>query len=263
MYEDLAPYAMAVHSAAVPLLFFSAFYAGTLEGMFGLIAASGVLCCAAPGSLGVAHAAKCTRICALIAAMLALIHIFCITTFALFVMPEMPKAFHQACVMNTQQELGLIAAAPVHSNLWSNDAAPSADAAVAPIPAAHEEVALVKDDDKDVFTATQEFPKATHAEGIAVFTASVSTTAVRRLQEYYSFDYPEVTEEEPAKDDNKDEPSMPTDCEHAERMFAKAAPIAMMLSLLVEFGLFTSALRVAKASARIVLAARSFGANGI
>ena len=112
MYEDLAPYAMAVRSAAVPLLFFSAFYAGTLEGMFGLIAASGVLCCAAPGSLGVAHAAKCTRICALIAAMLALIHIFCITTFALFVMPEMPKAFHQACVMNTQQELGLIAAAP-------------------------------------------------------------------------------------------------------------------------------------------------------
>ena len=68
MYADLDPLARHVRSAACTLLMFSFFFCGTLEGLFGLLAASCVLCCAAPGSLGVAHSSRCAKICAIFTA---------------------------------------------------------------------------------------------------------------------------------------------------------------------------------------------------
>ena len=64
MYADLEPLARAVKSAACSLLMFSMLFCGTLEGLFGLMAATSVLCCTAPGSLGVAHSSRCAKICA-------------------------------------------------------------------------------------------------------------------------------------------------------------------------------------------------------
>merc|ERR1719335_1237158 len=97
MYEDLEPLAKRLRSAATCLLFFSIMFMGSLEGLFGLVAATGVLCCAAPGSLGTAYAARCTRITAIICASLALMHLLCISTFATIVLPEMPAAIAKAC----------------------------------------------------------------------------------------------------------------------------------------------------------------------
>ena len=66
MYRDLAPAADRLRASAFSLLLLSFFFCGTLEGMFGLIAAASVLCCAAPGSLSTAYAARCTRIAAIV-----------------------------------------------------------------------------------------------------------------------------------------------------------------------------------------------------
>ena len=103
MYEDLTPLANHLRRAAHGLLFFSILFAFSIEGLFGLIAACGVLCCAAPGSLGVAYAARCTRITATISAVMAFLHIFCLATFSLTMMPEMPHAFHHVCAETTMK----------------------------------------------------------------------------------------------------------------------------------------------------------------
>jgi len=97
MYEDLAPGAARLRGAAISLLFFSILFMGSLEGLFGLIAAFGVLCCAAPGSLGTAYAARCTRITATVSAVIAFMHVTCMVTFAYAVLPEMPRAIHHVC----------------------------------------------------------------------------------------------------------------------------------------------------------------------
>ena len=54
MYQDLAPHALKLKSACTVLLLVSLFFCGSLEGLFGIMAAMSVLCCAAPGSLGTA-----------------------------------------------------------------------------------------------------------------------------------------------------------------------------------------------------------------
>jgi hypothetical protein len=97
LYNDLAPDAARLRRCAHVLMFFSILHLCSLEGMFGLIAASSVLCCAAPGSLGTAYAARCTRIAATITAGLALSHVLFITFFASTVMPDLPKALNEAC----------------------------------------------------------------------------------------------------------------------------------------------------------------------
>lgn len=97
LYNDLAPDAARLRRCAHFLMFFSILHLCSLEGMFGLIAAASVLCCAAPGSLGTAYAARCTRVAATICAGLALSHVLVLTLFASTVMPELPKALDEAC----------------------------------------------------------------------------------------------------------------------------------------------------------------------
>merc|ERR1719424_1030147 len=71
MYADLELPAAKLRGHAVVLLCISVLMCGEPSGFFGLVAAAGVLCCAAPGSLGTAYAARCTRVCALIASIFA------------------------------------------------------------------------------------------------------------------------------------------------------------------------------------------------
>merc|ERR1719183_3441294 len=92
MYQDLNKPAAYLRSSATTLLLISIFFCGSLEGIFGLLAATGVLCCAAPGSLGTAYAARCTRLLAIVSAALAFTHGMCLATFAFAVLPEMPAA---------------------------------------------------------------------------------------------------------------------------------------------------------------------------
>jgi len=97
LYLDLQPYAFRVRRCAFSLLMFSIFNLCSLEGIFGMVAACGVLCCAAPGSLGVAYAARCARISATIAAGLALSHVVVLSMVSFAVLPEMPHALDRAC----------------------------------------------------------------------------------------------------------------------------------------------------------------------
>ena len=59
MQIELQPLARKVRTAAAVLLIFSLLRMCSPAGFFGLIAASSVLCCAAPGSLGTAYASRC------------------------------------------------------------------------------------------------------------------------------------------------------------------------------------------------------------
>jgi hypothetical protein len=97
LYVDLNPLALKVRRNASFVLFYGLMLMCTAEGMFSLIAAAGVLCCAAPGSLGTAYAARFTRIMASIAAGISLAHILFLSSFAIVVMPHMPQAIERVC----------------------------------------------------------------------------------------------------------------------------------------------------------------------
>jgi len=235
MYADLAPLAARLRSAAVPLLFFSLLFIGSLEGMFGLVAACGVLCCAAPGSLGTAYAARCTRITATISATLALMHMFCLSTFAFAVMPEMPAALHQLC---HQAEHGMGAEPPRPMLL---DAPSRGDASV---------IVSSSIESFDVFEASNDAGDemlVAIPSSSATMVATIVTSTARRLQE--------VVSEPPLED--------PTACRRAERAFVQAAPTLVLFALIIQFGLFVTSMTVAKLSTRLVLAARKYGANAI
>ena len=88
MYADLAPEALRVRSAACFLLGVSMFMCGSLEGFMGIIAACTILCCAAPGSLGTAYAARCARVAALLAAGFGAVHLVALSLFSVAVLPE-------------------------------------------------------------------------------------------------------------------------------------------------------------------------------
>lgn len=102
MYEDLLPHSLRVRSAACLLFAMSLFMCGSLEGLFGLIAASSILFCAAPGSLGVAYASRCARIAAVIAASIGIMHLFALAAVSLAVLPSMPAAAQELCTREAQ-----------------------------------------------------------------------------------------------------------------------------------------------------------------
>jgi len=156
MYADLTPFAIRLRGAATGLLFFSILFLGSIEGLFGFMAAVGVLCCAAPGALGTAHAAKCTRILATIAATFALIHILCMATFSLVVMPEMPKAFHKQCTEQEKQQIEVVGVSQVY---------------------------LADGEEGDAIVATQDDVQPQYSATSATYVAHFATHAARRLQD--------------------------------------------------------------------------------
>merc|ERR1719240_2562313 len=99
MCQDLEPYAKALRSACSILFIFSVFLFGSLEGVFGLCAACGVLCCAAPGSLGTAYAARCTRVLAILCAGTAFCQILVLSSFGM-VMPDVIPAINELCAVS-------------------------------------------------------------------------------------------------------------------------------------------------------------------
>lgn len=233
MYQDLDPLAIRLKSAAFSLLFFSLFFIGSLEGLFGLVAAMGVLCCSAPGSLGTAYAARCTRIMAMVAASLALIHIFCLSAFSLVVMPNMPHAFHHVCAQEAS-----VAAPQAAGHITSGLASVA--------PRAEDVAPIVATQDSPI-VATQVAPVSA-PPAHAVFVATISTAAARRLQALVAAPAPETEMEH---------------CERAERAFSRAVPSFLLLAMIIECGLFFSALRTVKAATRLLVAARTYGANAI
>jgi len=73
MYNELEPYASKLRTASLALLFFGAMRLCSIQGVLAVIASSSIVCLAAPGSLGVAHAARFARPFALMAGCLAMI----------------------------------------------------------------------------------------------------------------------------------------------------------------------------------------------
>ena len=99
MHKDLAPMAAQVKGGAAMLLVFSLFRLGSLQGILGLVAATGVLCCSAPGSLGTAYAARrarCTSLCAASFSLFTLLMIGCLYMHAL---PTLPARMHEQCLV--------------------------------------------------------------------------------------------------------------------------------------------------------------------
>lgn len=225
MYADLAPLAARLRGAAMGLLLFSCLFIGTLEGLFGLIAAAGVLCCAAPGSLGTAYAARCTRITATISATISLMHLMCLTMFAFAVLPEMPHAIEHACGADKM--------------VIPADGAMPRGAIPEPTGFAHMVSAGLAARVSDA-VATPASVELTPSAS-ATFVANIATTAARRLQDV----------------------SHEAACMRTKEIFANAVPSFVFVAALVEMGLFLSAMSTAKAATRIVVAARRYGANAI
>jgi hypothetical protein len=258
MYADLAPFAAKVRGAALSLLFFSILFMGSLEGLFGLLAACGILCCAAPGALGTAHAARCARIMATVCAVLSLMHIMCLSTFAVVVMPEMPKAFHKQCVEEHKQILAQGAADVEYDNaiVATQDAAPATSSESFVSSVMYFGLSYAKNGAKNqVYVDDEEEPS-----GTATTLVAVSTAAARRLQDYVMIiDEPSADQAALAAEAKKQAKA----CAKAEDFFVSAVPTYLVLAMFVEMGLFVSAMRLARASAMITAAARAYGANGI
>jgi hypothetical protein len=109
MYADLEEPAKKLRSSAFTLLLLSFLFCGSIEGIFAMIAALSVLCCAAPGSLGTAYAARCTRICAIVCAVVAFSQMMMLTAVS-FMVPHMPEAVDSYCA--TMPVGGVVVATP-------------------------------------------------------------------------------------------------------------------------------------------------------
>lgn len=225
MYQELNLPAARLRSAATTLLLISVFFIGSPEGIFGLVSACGVLCCAAPGSLGTAYASRCTRITATIAATFALMHMMCLSTFALAVMPNMPHAFHEAC--QEQAKLAI-----------------PADGAFA-----HKEASLLPHLFLKGLAAADAEPsdEAPKAQMVAMTVATYASAASRRLQEFAPHQFDHAT----------------APCERAERIFSQTAPTLVWLGVLMELCLFLAAVNTARAAGHLTLLARKHGANAM
>jgi hypothetical protein len=96
LYAGLEPFAKRLRSACSMLFVFSVFLMGSLEGILGLCAACGVLCCAAPGSLGTAYAARCTRVLAVMCSGVALFQLITMSVVG-FLVPDMSPMIDELC----------------------------------------------------------------------------------------------------------------------------------------------------------------------
>ena len=260
MYADLEPLARAVKSAACSLLIFSMLFCGTLEGLFGLFAACTVLFCAAPGSLGVAHASRCAKICAIFTASLALFHMMALSTFSIVVLPSMPATVAQMC-MAKEREMASMAhkglPAGKHPNagtdfdlsdvlvagkifaeakpeLPTKTAAPSAK----PLPIGREAVLV----------------EGSYSNAAAQLVAGGSIHVARKLEQVVAV-VTRVGTFKPAP--------LSAHCAKVSHFFADVAPMALLLAGLVELCLFLSAMNLARRAGHLVQVARSSGANGI
>merc|ERR1719161_785706 len=107
----------------------------------------------------------------MIAASIALIHIFCLSAFSLVVMPSMPHAFHHVCAH--EASMAAPQAAP--------QAAGHITSGLASVAPRAEDVAPIVATQDSPIVATQVAPVSA-PPAHAVFVATVSTAAARRLQ---------------------------------------------------------------------------------
>ena len=293
MYVDLEPLARRVRSSACWLLFFSFMFCGSIEGFFGIIAACGVLCCSAPGSLGTAYASRCTKTCAIITATIAMFHLCALSTFGFVILPEVPHAVAEMCTAK-ERELNSMShgAAPAGKLPTSSDSfdlhdiflsgrifADAAKADPAKTPLAGDMVAkpLVH---VDAVEATQVKPLlgadsatwAPAAEPDAEANVDekkhhplVPTSFTAELIAGYASKGARKLEEVAAIVQGKPLQPLPLSehCTKVASFFAHVAPMVLLAAATVEFGLFLSALTLAKRCAQLVSAARRFGANAM
>lgn len=258
MVNDLTPLAARLKAAATGLLLISILMCGSLEGLFGMFAAMGVLCCAAPGTLGTAvrarsratplsspsarfplsaerplttlppagapqYASRCTKICAMICAGLALGQLFCLAAVTV-VMPALPAHMYDACEH--------LAAPPeamkAHKVAGMEMEVVKAQDGSVPSPA-------MVPEPKGAAIVTTDHP----------MTVAIITTAARRLQE--------VAPESMSK----------IKCEKVEHFMVEIAPLLLLGAMVMETCLFLAALRTVKAAATLMRAARAYGANGM
>jgi hypothetical protein len=256
MYADLDPLARHVRSAACTLLMFSFFFCGTLEGLFGLLAASCVLCCAAPGSLGVAHSSRCAKICAIFTATLALFHLLAISTFSIAVLPTMPVAVAQQCSAHEREmELSAHPAGkmPPPEKFGLSEVFLTGKVFAEGVPMTADQPMPSPMKKMDLDAAPPLLDDDSYSTAAAKLVAGGSIRAARHLEQVVAV----VTRAsfEPAP--------LSAHCAKVARFYAEFAPVALLMAGLIEFCLFLSAMTLARRAAHLILAARSMGANGI
>jgi len=230
LYRGLEPAAMRLRSAAFSLLLISFLFCGTLEGLFGMAAAVSVLCCAAPGSLGTAYAARCTRIAAIICAALALGQLLVLSTFS-FVVPHMPDAVANMC-----QEMPPAAVpAPTTADQTFDAPAKTADMGAYEI-----DISAIQISSLEVPSTPQEGAQS------VVFVAAV---AARRLQALA----PATAAATP--DDVK--------CARAQQFVTDVLPWVVMMGMIGELCLFIIAMSTARRALELMHLARRCGANAL
>lgn len=258
LYADLDPLARHVRSAACTLLMFSFFFCGTLEGLFGLMAACCVLCCAAPGSLGVAHASRCAKICAVCTATLALLHLLAISTFAVAVLPTMPAAVAQTCTAHEREMDSLTHSAHPAGKLPAPEKFGLSDVfltgkvfAEGGLPVKENQPVPPKM--KELVSEEPMLADGSYSVAAAKLVAGGSVRVSRHLEQLVAV----VTRTtfQPAP--------LSAHCAKVARFFADFAPLALLMAGLVEFCLFLSAMTLARRATALVHTARSMGANGI
>jgi len=226
MYRDLAPAADRLRASAFSLLLLSFFFCGTLEGMFGLIAAASVLCCAAPGSLGTAYAARCTRIAAIVCAALALGEILMLGTLSMMV-PHVPEAVQKMCDGVPPPPAAHLAAAP-----QQHHAEPPAHAPMRTYELEFEALTI----------------PATAKEGAHTFVA-IAVAGARRLQAVAPSSVALTPDE--------------VKCARAQAFATDVLPYLVVLGMFAEFCLFAVAMTTARRALDLVLLARRSGANAL
>lgn len=285
MSEALAPHAARLRSAALLLLLFSAMFIGTLEGLFGFVAAAGVLCCAPPGPLGTAHAARCTRITATVSAAFALIHAMCLLTFTLAVLPEMPVAMDRACDAKAVGMAPFPADGAAHSghvtaflaSVGVNTHAPPKTYEMV-FPPLDPKPKVGKDGFDDLKQKGEKAAYVTHADAEAV--GDDGPMVAHMTHPEALVDKVDDDEVESPVDDAVSTPATlvahltaaaarrlqtatpPVEaCVRAKELFATTVPTFLYAAILVELALFYAAFATAKAATRLVLAARLLSAQ--
>jgi hypothetical protein len=244
--------------------------------MFGMMAAAGVLCCAAPGSLGAAHAARCTRILAIFCASFAFFHMTFLAGFSLAVLPEMPSAVEAQCAhpadqpvlsvafvgQDSQELLGKDGHGQHHKHnlgedghgiLQKHNLGEDGHGILQKHNLGEDGHGILQKHNLGEDGHGQYSPPM--AELFTVKVAELSTKASRRLEEVVMAVAPAAGPAEAS--------SMETHCEQVARFYRDAAPTMVLCAAVVEFCIFLSALMTAKSAARLTVAARKMGANGI
>lgn len=220
------------------LMIYSLLRLGSLQGLLGLLAAATVLCCSAPGAIGMARSARHVKFCALVAAALACVSMVFVGT-AMVTLPPVIEAELRTTCARSKSSSGSDVQDVIS---WGMDAAKKHHDELH-----HDHHGEEEGGDHGDGAFFQLFHKGGHAHRML-------QTVVERVHDFYDDAAPTPPDALAADDERTPHPDQLTHCDHIAHRVKHLAMAMMMLGIAVELGLVVSALRTAK-HARTLLAA--------